>query len=323
MIIERPLLGRVDIQALEADEWVTYLPNATGVTIRRGGARDGLGVRTDVGLLTFTLRDAQDPLAGGTFVPGQQVRALTGYVPAYDVAHPAGLVYDAGGFDALPEGTVDLDGWTPVAPATIEIYPWGVTSGQKSLTVRGAGGIAHRPLSGLVPGVQYTLAASVINVNEGWTQAMLGVAELANPTVLATVPYEEPAWMAYTFIASAETHTLQLASTGSVWVTWDDVTVTASAWTEHVPEQAELLFTGRIADIGAAYPMDKASGRVHSLATVTAADAVGRHTTTPRSGALVDGGFETFEARIARLAASAQEPVDAPAIGAPREVYAF
>lgn len=47
------------------------------VTIRRGGARTGLGVKTDVGLLTFELLDSEDPMRGGTFQPGQEVRAVS------------------------------------------------------------------------------------------------------------------------------------------------------------------------------------------------------------------------------------------------------
>src|SRR6218665_3901185 len=80
-VFESPLHGRVDIQALENGVWVTYI--AAGITIRRGGSRDGLGIKTDVGLCTFTLRDRQDPLHGGTFTPGQPVRIQTSTRPLF------------------------------------------------------------------------------------------------------------------------------------------------------------------------------------------------------------------------------------------------
>ncbi|WP_350348012.1 hypothetical protein ABIQ69_15440 [Agromyces sp. G08B096] len=164
MITERPLFEKVDIQALEGAAWVTYIADATGVTIRRGGSRDGLGVKTDVGLCTFTLRDAQDPLAGGTFVPGQAVRVMA---------------------------------------------------------------------------------------------------------------------------------------------------------------EAGPLFTGRIVDIASAYPINKGTGALRAVVTVTASDAVQVHAATPRYGVQIAEGFETFESRVNRLSGSAQAPVEVPPVGAPREVYAF
>ncbi|RZU66747.1 hypothetical protein EV379_3113 [Microterricola gilva] len=164
MIIERPLRGKVDVQAFEGGLWVTYIANATGVSIRRGGSRDGLGVKTDVGLCSFTLKNTQDPLAGGTFVPGQAVRVV----------------------------------------------------------------------------------------------GLLGP-----------------------------------------------------------------LFTGRLVDIASAYPLDKQNGQSRAMVTVTVADAVRVHASTPRYGVTIAAGFETFESRINRLAGSAQAPVQVPTVGAPREVYSF
>lgn len=79
MIVERPLRSKVDIQAWDSveEEWQTWIDDATNITIKRGGRREGLGVKTDVGLLTFQLKDAQDPLDGGTFYPGQAVRVVS------------------------------------------------------------------------------------------------------------------------------------------------------------------------------------------------------------------------------------------------------
>ncbi|AYD86260.1 minor tail protein [Microbacterium phage Efeko] len=54
-----------------------FAGDALGITLRRGGARTGLGVKTDVGLMTFQLLDSEDPMRGGTFQPGQAVRAVS------------------------------------------------------------------------------------------------------------------------------------------------------------------------------------------------------------------------------------------------------
>ena len=56
--------------------WLTWIRNATEITIKRGFVRRGIGLRTDVGIMTFTLKNDQDPLTGGTFAPGQLVRAV-------------------------------------------------------------------------------------------------------------------------------------------------------------------------------------------------------------------------------------------------------
>lgn len=84
------------------------------------------------------------------------------------------------------------------------------------------------------------------------------------------------------------------------------------------------IFTGRIAEMDAVYPLNKNTGEQRAFTSVTVADAVKVHATTPRYGAMIGAPFyETFEARIARLATSALAPIDAPAPGAPREVYSF
>lgn len=79
MIKETPLFGKVDVQVMDAaSQWQSVTPETTGLYIRRGGVRDGLSVKTDVGLCSFTLHNAQDPMNGGTLKPGQAVRVMSG-----------------------------------------------------------------------------------------------------------------------------------------------------------------------------------------------------------------------------------------------------
>lgn len=47
------------------------------MTIRRGGSRTGLGLKIDVGLLTFSLLNSEDPIDGGSIQPGHQIRAVS------------------------------------------------------------------------------------------------------------------------------------------------------------------------------------------------------------------------------------------------------
>jgi hypothetical protein len=168
VINETALFGQVDVQvAFSSGVWTTVIPESTGLSMRRGGTRAGLGVKTDVGICTFTLLNAQDPVSGGMLRPGQDVRVIA-------------------------------------------------------------------------------------------------------PTALTPI------------------------------------------------------FTGKIVDIAAAYPLDKATGVSRSVVQVTVADAVRIHATTPRFGAVINTPFfETFEARIARLALSAQAPIEVPAISPDVERYAL
>lgn len=84
------------------------------------------------------------------------------------------------------------------------------------------------------------------------------------------------------------------------------------------------IFTGRVVDVDSSYPLNKQTGERRTYTTITVADAVKVHTTTPRYGVVVPApGFETFEDRIQRLSASAQAAIVAPTVGGPREVYAL
>ncbi|UVK59385.1 minor tail protein [Microbacterium phage MrGreen] len=163
------LLDSITVTPLLPSWYPAGMADALQLTIKRGGSRQSVGVKTDVGLMTFQLLNAEDPMAGGTFAPGQEVR--------------------------------------------------GISRNQ-------AGGLSE-------------------------------------------------------------------------------------------------LFTGRVVDVAAGYPLNKSNGRQRAVTTITVADAVKTHGETPRYGVAIPTGFETFESRISRLAGSALAPIEAPAQGAPREVYAF
>lgn len=164
-ITERPLFGSVQIMRGSSE----LIGQATNVSARRGSSRTGLGLKTDVGLLSFTLLNAEDPLAGGTIEPGQ---------------------------------------------------------------------------------------------------------------------------------------TITLESVG-------------------VDDELLPLFTGRVVDVASRYPLDKSTGSQRAIVLVTVADAVKVHVETPRYGVTIGANFETFEARLGRLASTSLAPIAAPPAGAPRGVYLF
>lgn len=83
------------------------------------------------------------------------------------------------------------------------------------------------------------------------------------------------------------------------------------------------IFTGKIGDVRTAYIVNKSTRESIAQTVVTIADAVKDHGRTTRHGVQIAEGFEMFEQRIARLAVTATTPIEAPPIGAPREVYAL
>lgn len=77
------------------------------------------------------------------------------------------------------------------------------------------------------------------------------------------------------------------------------------------------LFTGVISDIDQTFVLDKKTGKITTFTTIVSVDAVQAHASTTRSGAIAPDGFERWEDRINRLAASAVVPVNVPPADAP------
>lgn len=75
--------------SVTAETWNPLVHDATNLSIRRGGTRDGFGIKTDVGLCTFRLLNAQDPMDGGSLKPGLNVRVMSADAPIFTgrIAH--------------------------------------------------------------------------------------------------------------------------------------------------------------------------------------------------------------------------------------------
>lgn len=83
------------------------------------------------------------------------------------------------------------------------------------------------------------------------------------------------------------------------------------------------LFTGAISDIDQTFTLDKATGKIITLTTIVAVDAIQSHANTTRSGAIAPGGFERWESRISRLATSSATDVNVPPVEEPIVRYSL
>lgn len=119
----------ITVTQVAPGSWLPYAADATSCTVRRGGSRSGLGIKTDVGRMSFTLHNAQDPLNGGAFKVGQTVRAVVkpkadevvysyGFENYTEVYHP-----EEGHFEPGPDV---ITGYTPVVEHPAEqVYSYG------------------------------------------------------------------------------------------------------------------------------------------------------------------------------------------------------
>lgn len=326
-IRETPLFGRVDVEVKQGSTWVPLIQDATQLSITRGAGLDGVTTKTDVGLATFLLKDAQDPMNGGTLLPGQEIRVRAGqFHPAYTVNHPDETVYKSG-------FNTGADGWTGAL--------WSETGGRPNNP-----GVVYnsqidatpiefrRTLTELEPGRTYTVSGFVSTPRSASTTVLVsrGVVGVMDTSYTAISPSAQWSWGSFSFTATDSTHVIRYRSysTGipnNSYLRLDDVEVVKNAWVESFPamDTRQSIFTGRIADLSTVYPYDKSNGTSRAMTQVTVADAVKVHVNTTRYGVETGAGvgFETFESRINRLSSSAQAPIEVPVIGAPREVYAF
>lgn len=83
------------------------------------------------------------------------------------------------------------------------------------------------------------------------------------------------------------------------------------------------LFTGVILDVDMEEQLDKAKNVLTDFITISAVDAVQVHANTNRYGAVSGVGFEGWEARIARLAASSLAPINPPSVNEPIVKYSL
>lgn len=86
---------------------------------------------------------------------------------------------------------------------------------------------------------------------------------------------------------------------------------------------SEPFFTGTLSDVDMTHEVDKSTGEVFTFVTLVVVDAVQAHANTNRYGAVSPDGYERWESRIARLAASSAVPINAPVVDAPVVKYSL
>lgn len=109
------------------------LAKATRCSITRGGSRTGLGIKTDVGLMSFTLHNDQDPLSGGVFEPGQIVRAVIPAKPDQSI-YSHGFEVSTVNWPAQQVYTHGFEGYTETTTPAQEVYSHGFETYAETVT---------------------------------------------------------------------------------------------------------------------------------------------------------------------------------------------
>lgn len=306
-----------------------WTPHVRNMTVNRGGQRKDASQSVDVGTLSCTLVNAGDPLTGSRIKPNVAVRLMDRGNGTETITVPNEVLYLQTGF---PGGT--LDGWTFFGSGSATI------SGGKLRASRTSGTAAwgiKKTFTGFIPGVNYALAASLytdFSTTAGLQTTWAGVTGIGNgpifdasPGVLGdeVIPFIE-------FTATSTTHEMTLTvaySAGSTPINafWDEI---------YLPQQQTVIpnpefvtpgpvFTGRARGLRTEYELDKSTGSMDTFVTFSAVDAVSQHANTTRYGAVVEAGagYETWAARIARLAGSSATPVELPTDDAPIVRYSL
>lgn len=176
-------------------------------------------------------------------------------VPAHNVVHPAVVKYSQD-FESYPYNTLSPDGWTPDGTQATGFTVWPgyyTTPNNRGRILGGTGSsspaaVISRTITGLTVGKRTTVSAthysgSLAGANPA-QYAWAGVVGLGigNKILSSTTStnYPPALGVAYSFVPTATTHTVQLSvgganNSGGLGY-WDDIVVSEDAWTERVPD---------------------------------------------------------------------------------------
>lgn len=348
MIRERPVIETLDIAyQRRSGDWVTLNDRATKIEAQRGGKRSGVTNKIDVGTLSVQLAGALSVAQRQDLSPNTPVR-----VAARD-GRPGGWLYE------LPT-PVTADGWIRSTSGGLTLTPaiqnrpavGDVPAGNRlsyGFTADGTvGGPYARELmtrqiwgGNFIPGRRYRISARAVDhvpANNapirlvasnasipGRELLVLGKARTQNAyeyTEIPAIEFEFPAELAtsymYIGIGMSRAVAFGIGSTG----TYQSFSLSEFR-IDLLPLDPSSVITAKIADVVDRSDLDKNTGKVRTFTTITAVDAVQIHANTQRYGAVTDGGggFETWENRVNRLAASAQAPVRVPKAQDVRTIY--
>lgn len=336
MIQESPVIETLDISFQErSGEWVTLNNKATRVEIIRGGKRAGVSTKIDVGTATVQLFGDLDVDASASLHPNTPVRVaarngkpgLSLYtMPTPYVSDSAWIRTSQGGYTLTP--AVQSRPALGHVPAGNK-FAYGFTSsasGSNPYTQL----LAYRMVWGgnFVPGRRYRVSARANDLTaennvpirlivtaasgliaEGKPRALNANAYTEVPSVTFVMP--EAITGSFLSIGFGMSRMLPMPAGAAgtfMGVYLSDFVI------EQLPQEPDAVFTGRLTDLTQSNELDKTTGTARTFTTLFATDAVSVHANTPRYGAVTDGGggFEVWENRMNRLAASAQAPVEVP-----------
>ncbi|MGG7466047.1 hypothetical protein [Plantibacter sp. YIM 135347] len=335
MIRETPVIEHLDIAYHDGQAWRTLAEKATQIVAQRGGKRSGVSNKISVGTLNVDLYGALDLEVEAVLRPNTPVRV------SGRIGTPGAVLFNqpkpgtgTGWLQGLPAafGTrVPLTANRPAKgtdPARVRVCH-GIVS-TTNWAVDGDSFLLFRTVA-LPPNRRFRVTARMTDWDVNLGQQYRLVASLGMPTgTLSIAGLARPQnQIAYTELPSIEFHTEEAkgpitasigigttrnpsGASGSSDVLYgfdvDEFTI------EMLPEDPPALFTGTILNLTQNDVLDKATGTTRTFSNISAVDNVAPLANTARYGAVVEGGakFETWAARINRLAASSPVPVRRP-----------
>jgi hypothetical protein len=348
-INEQPVISYLDVAYQErTGEWLTLNQQATKVEVTRGGKRQGVSNKIDVGAATISLAGALDVDASASLRPNTPIRVATrdGKPGMNLYTLPSPYVSDSGwvrsstsGFALTPAvqsrpalGDVpagnrfsygfssSVDGFNPYSQMLAYRMVWGgnfVPGRRYRVSARANDLTAENnvPIRLVVSSTPPGIAPLVI---EGQPRSVNANAYTAVPSVEFVMPAELTG--SYINIGFGMSRMLPMPAGAAgtyMGVYLYDFKI------EQLPQEPTSVITGRLSDLTQRNELDKDSGKVKVFSTIYATDAVAIHANTPRYGAVVENGglFEPWENRINRLAQSSQAPIEVPTPQTERAIF--
>jgi hypothetical protein len=348
-INEQPVISYLDVSYQErTGEWLTLNQQATKVEVTRGGKRQGVSNKIDVGAATISLAGELDVDASASLRPNTPIRVATrdGKPGSNLYTLPSPYVSDSGWIRSGTSGFA-LTAAVQSRPALGDVpagnrLSYGFTSSATGSNPYSQT-LAYRMVWGgnFVPGRRYRVSARANDLTaENNVPIRLVVSSNAVPssplliegqprsvnandyTEVPSVEFTMPSELTGSYINIGFGMSRMLPMPAGAAGTYMGVYL-YDFKIEMLPQEPTSVITGRLSDLTQRNELDKDSGTVKVFSTIYATDAVAIHANTPRYGAVVENGglFEPWENRINRLAASSQAPIEVPTPQTERAIF--
>lgn len=357
MIRERPVVESFDVAYQDsAGVWQNLASKATRATAQRGGKRTGVANQIAVGTMSVDLYGAMDLEIAAQLRPNTPIRiagrnARPGAIALAEPVPPTDAFFKtasagAGSVATRLQNRPALDGvpagnrWSWVGRSIGTAGPTTINTGFSSGYSGGARQMKEIPAASLQTGRRYRVS---MRMND-WSaeeavpmQFQVLWSPVSTFTDYQVIDVGEPRRVDATrytdlpsveFLAAETTGIYTVVVLGTKRITFPAGparNVGAYSVTgfrvEMLPTEPDAVFTGTIVDLQQREELDKNTGRSQIFTTLLATDNVQPLANTKRYGAIAEGGFENWEDRIRRLAASSPVPTDLPRGTTSRVVY--